>query len=127
MATGVLNDMDHLYDFYRWYVRGDRERVYLWFHAWEYSLVGLVLVLTVWDHPIFIGAVVGHIGHMMGDQIGNRPKYPLTYSIIYRALKRFRHESLFQGELRDLSETLEHNIPLWRFIEPRVKPYIPWL
>lgn len=128
VLTGVLNDTDHLYDFYRWYVKEDpdREHVYVWFHGWEYSLSALLLP-RVRRNPVLLAAALGHLSHMFGDHFGNKPTHPLSYSIIYRAFLGFRHEALFEGEVEDLSEVMDHNIPLWKLIEPVLKPIIPWL
>ena len=119
-ATGVLVDADHILDFYYWFAKKDTRRLFLLFHAWEYVAIGLVLIVGVWNDPVFVAAVLGLLGHLLGDQIGNRPTDPMTYSIAYRASKRFRGDRMFERVPTTLSETLHSNIPLWRFIEPRL-------
>jgi hypothetical protein len=129
VATGVLNDTDHLYDFYRWYVKEepDREHVYLWFHAWEYSLSALLLIPSVRRNPVLLAGALGHLSHMFGDHFANKPNHPLSYSVLYRASQGFRHDALFEGEVDDLNQIMDHNIPLWKYIEPVLKPFVPWL
>lgn len=120
VATGVLTDADHLLDFYLMYVKKDRRRVFVLFHAWEYAILGLALALGVWHHSIMVAGVLGYLGHLVGDQIGNRPKHPLAYSIVYRMRSGFERSRLFQGAPVTLSEQLHGSIPLWRLIEPRL-------
>jgi len=117
-ATGVLLDTDHVLDFYYWFAKKDKRRLLLLFHAWEYAAIGLVLIAGGWDDPVFVAAVLGLLGHVVSDQIGNRPADLFTYSIAYRASRGFRSESMFTKMPATLSETLHSNIPLWRFIEP---------
>ena len=52
LGFGVLMDVDHLYDIYRWYVKGQSNRVYILLHAWEYSVAGLVVLAAVFFHPL---------------------------------------------------------------------------
>ena len=81
-------DLDHLYDFYQWYIRGRSKRVYVLFHAWEYSVAGLVALASVFFHPFFLAAVLAHLAHLAADQVHNRLP-PFAYSIVYRLVKRF--------------------------------------
>jgi hypothetical protein len=88
LGVGVLMDLDHLYDFYEWYIRGRSKRVYLLCHAWEYSAAGLVVLASVFFHPFLLAAVLAHLAHVVADQVHNR--LPLfSYSIVYRLVKRF--------------------------------------
>jgi len=87
-AVGVLNDVDHLFDFYQWYVRRKKGKVYLFFHAWEYSMAGLLLVGLVYYHPVLLAAVLAHLGHVTTDNFHNRLA-PWGYFITYRAFVRF--------------------------------------
>ncbi len=127
-ATGVLNDVDHTLDYYLWYVKKDKRRAFLLFHGWEYSIAGLILAAAVWAHPVFLAATLGHLGHLIGDQIGNRPEHPLAYSLVYRTSRRFQRNKLFgESRQRNLSEALEQSIPLWHLIEPRLLSIAPGL
>ena len=127
-ATGVLNDTDHVLDYYLWYVKKDKSKAFLLFHGWEYSVFGLVLAVTVWTHPAFMAAMLGHFGHLAGDQIGNRPRHPFAYSLGFRAFRGFNRNKLFgKSGQKNLSEALNENIPLWAAIEPRLVRVARWL
>lgn len=118
-VTGVLIDVDHVLDYYNWYWRKDKGRLYVLLHGWEYSAVSLVLVLALWYHPVLLAAVLGHIGHLIGDQIGNRPMHPLAYSVIYRISAGFDRPRL-AGEVPETFSEAFNKIPLWSKLEPFV-------
>ena len=118
LAGGVLIDSDHLLDFYYWYVKKDAERVFVLFHAWEYAALGLALTGLVWYHPILLAVVLGHVGHLVGDQINNRPTHPLAYSVIYRLYRGFARHGMFRESPANLSEALRKSIPMWHIVEP---------
>lgn len=88
LGVGVLIDVDHLYDYYRWYVRRKKGKIFLLLHAWEYSLAGLLLVGLVYYHPLLLAAVLAHLGHIATDHFHNHLS-PWGYSITYRTLVRF--------------------------------------
>ena len=88
VGVGVLMDLDHLYDYYQWYIRRKRNRIYVLLHAWEYSVVGVVLPASVLYHPLFLAAVVAQLSHVATDHFHNRLSR-FGYSIIYRLLKGF--------------------------------------
>ena len=50
---GVLTDVDHLFDFYQWYVRRKQGKLFLLFHAWECGIAGLLTLLFLFYDPIF--------------------------------------------------------------------------
>lgn len=118
-VTGVLIDVDHILDYYNWYWKKDKGKLYVLFHGWEYSAVALVLVLALWYHPVLLAAVLGHIGHLIGDQIGNRPMHPMAYSVVYRILAGFNRVQL-AGEVPETYSEALNKIPLWPKIEPLV-------
>lgn len=118
-VTGVLIDVDHVLDYYNWYWRRDKGKLYVFFHGWEYSAVALVLVLAVWYHPVLLAAVLGHIGHLICDQVGNRPMHPMAYSVIYRISSGFDRLRL-AGEVPDTFSEAFSKIPLWPKVEPLV-------
>jgi len=72
VGVGVLTDVDHLFDYYQWYIRRKRGRIFLLFHAWEYSIIGLLLLGFFYYHPVLLGAVVAHLGHVSTDHFHNR-------------------------------------------------------
>jgi hypothetical protein len=114
IATGVLTDADHVVGLFD----SIRSRYMLsLFHAWEYSFIALAVLLVFWYHPLFLAAILGHLGHLLGDQLAHRV-YPLTYFITYRASRGFARRRIgpcrgepsdsFSGEL----------VPLWGRVEP---------
>lgn len=88
LAVGVLIDVDHLFDFYRWYVRRKTGKIFLIFHAWEFSLAGLLLVGLVYYHPVLLAAALAHLGHVATDHFHNRLA-PWGYFITYRVIVGF--------------------------------------
>jgi hypothetical protein len=88
LGVGVLTDVDHLFDFYQWYIRRKPSKIYLFFHAWEYSIIALLLVGIFYYHPILLAAAVAHLGHVATDHFHNGIS-PWGYSITYRAFVRF--------------------------------------
>ena len=88
VAVGVLMDADHAYDFYQWYIRRNQDKIFVFLHAWEYSIVGLALLASVFYHPLFLATVAAHLSHVITDQLHNRVS-PLGYSITYRIIKGF--------------------------------------
>ena len=119
IAAGVLNDGDHLIDYYLWFKKRDVRRLYLVLHTWELSAVGLV-ALAFWSHPLLLAAILAHLAHLVADYVNNRPKSILTYSLLYRAVLRFERDRLIERVPDNLSDVLDHNIPLWHLIEPRL-------
>ena len=124
LATGVFLDVDHILDFYVTYVKKDRGRVFVLAHGWEYATAGMVFMLAVWYHPWLLAAVLGLLGHVISDQIANRPKHPLGYSIAYRIRVGFRREPLFGNSEASLSDVFHKHIPLWSEIEPRLPIFV---
>ena len=88
LGVGVLMDVDHLYDYYRRYVKRKDDKIFVLFHAWEYSLTGLAVWAFVFLNPLFLGAVLGHLAHVITDHAANHlSRY--AYSILYRLSKGF--------------------------------------
>ena len=79
----------------------------------------LVVALTLWQEPVFLAAVLGHLGHMVSDQLSNSIR-PLTYSIAYRVSVRFRRERLLFNHPDPLPSVLRTNLPFSGWLEPVV-------
>ena len=88
LGVGVLMDMDHLVDFYQWYVKGHPNRVYVLLHAWEYSAFGVVALAWIYFHPLVLAVVLAQLLHVATDHFHNRIS-PYGYFITYRILNRF--------------------------------------
>ena len=88
IGAGVLVDADHAVDYYYWFVRNRRDRVFYLLHGWEYlALLFFAAHVLTWN-PLVLGAAVGYSTHLLGDQFANRA-YPLTYSLVYRVSRGF--------------------------------------
>jgi hypothetical protein len=110
-------DVDHLIDFFdsrdeRW-----NRHMFRPFHAWEYFLAALALLLLVWPDTLFLAAILGYLSHLVIDQLTNRV-HPLAYSLAFRASKGFRRRHLtpflFDGSYK-IPKTPR---PLWGRLEP---------
>ena len=88
LGVGVLMDLDHLFDFYQWYIRGKGKRIYLLLHAWEYSAAGVIALAAAFFHPLFLALVLAHLTHVATDHFHNRLP-PRAYFISYRIAKKF--------------------------------------
>ncbi len=117
-ATGVLTDVDHVIDYFNLFVRRDDRRVFVVFHAWEYSLLSILIVLGVWYHPLLLAAALGHLGHVTAGHLANRPAHPLAYSIAYRTAAGFDWRRLFGEPPASFLDSMGGKIPMWRYIEP---------
>ena len=120
IGAGVLNDTDHLLDYYLWYIKKDPRRLYLLLHGWEYCAAAAIFALVAGNHPVLLAAAAAKAGHLLGDYIAHKPKSPLTYSLLYRAAMRFERVRLIGGSPPPLTVALDRNIPLWSHIAPRL-------
>ena len=87
-------------------------------------MAGVVLATLVWAHPALLAAALAHAGHLVADQLANRPGSLFTYSLVYRAQARFERIRLVRWIPPDLSDALHLSIPLWPLIEPRLPPRV---
>ncbi len=120
VGAGVLNDTDHLLDYYLWYIKKDPRRLYLLLHAWEYCAAAAIFALVAGNHLVLLAAAVANAGHLLGDYIAHKPKSTLTYSLLYRTAVRFERARLVGGSAPPLTIALDRNIPLWSHIAPRL-------
>ena len=88
LGVSVLMDIDHLYDFYQWYIKGRSNRIHILLHGWEYSAAGAIMLAVVFFHPLVLAAVLAHFVHVTTDHLHNRLS-TFGYSISYRVIKRF--------------------------------------
>ena len=93
VAAGVLPDLDHLLDYFNWYVRRRIYHIYYLLHGWEYLVIlAFTAALLSW-HPIILGVTVGYASHIVGDYLVNR-RDPLFYFLFHRARNRFLRRRL---------------------------------
>lgn len=117
--TGVFTDTDHLLDFVE--PREGSRPIYMIrpFHAWEFSIVGVGIILAIWYHPLFLAAVVAYTSHLLLDQISNHV-HPMAYLIFYRASKGFRRLQLTPQIFSSSYRHLPVDAPAWAKIEPHL-------
>ena len=116
VATGVLIDSDHVTDVFGPEFMGPRPHMVRFFHAWEYTAAGFI-ALGFWYHPIILAAVLGHLSHMVFDQVTNQVR-PLAYSLLYRGRHKVARKELSQRRPEDSSLPPRSPTPLWGRIEP---------
>ena len=120
LGVGVLMDVDHLFDFYQWYVRGNGKRIYLLFHAWEYSAAGVIALAVLFFHPLFLALVLAHLAHVATDHFHNRLA-PMAYFISYRIAKGFDTAYITPG--RDVMYAYRS----WHKLLPFSSIWSPWV
>ena len=109
-AAGWLVDCDHFLDYvlehgprfdYQYFFRTFSEHRYrrarLFLHGWEWPAALLWAAWQTGWHPVAVGLAAGWFHHLVLDQSGNVCRLH-AYSIVGRALHRFRyHESFGPG------------------------------
>jgi len=90
VAGGVLIDVDHLIDYAWTRAKGEKSHYLAPFHGWE---VAVALTLFAGRSRAVAGLAAGVWLHLVVDVIGNRPKHPGVYSLLYRARHGFRREA----------------------------------
>ncbi|MBI2881508.1 MAG: hypothetical protein HYY21_07950 [Candidatus Tectomicrobia bacterium] len=108
--AGWAIDLDHALDFTRqWGPRealtrmarmglGEHNRtetVYLFFHGYEISALLWLLAALFPASPWLLGTAMGHLFHLLLDQVTNLKGWRPTYFLFYRALNRFSHDVCF--------------------------------
>ena len=119
LGVGVMMDVDHLFDFYQWYVKGKGNRIYLLFHAWEYSAAGVIALAAAFYHPLFLALVLAHLAHVATDHFHNRLP-PWAYFISYRIAKKFDTAHITPGY--DVMNSYKN----WHRILPFNAKLSPW-
>jgi hypothetical protein len=127
LGVGVLTDVDHLFDFYQWYIRRKSSKIYLLFHAWEYSIIALLLVGIFYYHPVILAAALAHLGHVATDHFHNGLS-PWGYSITYRAFVRFETARVApRHHVLDAYRSWPRMLPFGSRLEPWYQRKIePW-
>ncbi len=107
---GFLIDLDHVLEYFlvygphfnlRYFLQGRQfllsDQIHLWFHAWEYVLVFIILSLILKKNKIikaiFLTLALAMSVHLLTDTIINR--VPLKfYTLSYRASQNFAAQKL---------------------------------
>ena len=124
VGAGVAVDVDHLLDYYRRWVQRRPNKIFVLFHAWEYSIAGLLVLVFGYYHPILLAVVLAHLGHVATDHFHNRLT-PLAYFILYRAWVGFNAAKIAPGIRIEYSYlSLPGMFPVKRLWEPWYRRYI---
>ncbi len=114
VAAGVLPDLDHLIDYWNWYVRRSPDRLLLLLHGWEYLAAAAVIYGFIVTEPWMLAIVLGYATQIAGDQLFNRPKW-FTYFLLARAINGFRWEGIVENRPADRAyESMMTSIPFFR-------------
>lgn len=101
--TGVFIDLDHLVEYYRWFVKGDNSRVWFFLHRYELVVPAFLAgYLSGWD-PAVLAVSLAFLAHLLSDQLAN-PVGPLTYFFTYRAMKGFRRSEIIKADWEDIRQ-----------------------
>jgi len=127
LGVGVLNDVDHLFDFYQWYARRKPGKIYLFFHAWEYSFAGLLILGFAYYHPLLLAAALAHLGHIATDHFHNRMG-PWSYFITYRVMVKCDSARIAPNDnVLDSYKSWPGMVPFGKRLEPWYQRKIePW-
>ena len=126
LGVGVLMDLDHLYDYYQRYGKGKNDRIYVFFHAWEYPLA-MSLISLVFYRPLLLAATRGHLAHVTTDHVWNRLS-PFAYWITFRVIKGFDSRQIApHHNVMNSYQSLPHLLPFGHRVEPWFQRRIePW-
>lgn len=118
LAAGVLIDLDHLPDYYRYLVLRRPDRFWVFLHAYEWVALALLIAhLSGWD-PLAVASIAAFLAHLLCDQFTN-PVSPLGYFFTYRAFKRFHAKDLVRVSVEDAYAEVQR-FPGGRWIVPKV-------
>jgi hypothetical protein len=117
VAAGVLVDLDHFIDFFDSKDEGRNCHMFRPFHAWEYFLAALVLLVLFWPNTLFLAALLGYLSHLAIDQLTNRV-HPLAYLLVFRASRGFRRRHLTPFLFDESYKLPKAPRPLWGRLEP---------
>ena len=112
--TGVLIDLDHLLEYYRWFIKEDHTRVWLFLHSYELVVPAFLAgYLSGWD-PVVLGVSFAFLGHLLTDQLTN-PVGPLAYFFTYRGMKGFQLHEIVNSDWETI-ERVYLRMPMARTI-----------
>ncbi len=106
LTVGILLDIDHIYDYIKEEKRfdlkhlfiksylGDFKKMYLFFHAFEYVPVALLIGYFTNNLTFAIVFSTAYLFHLIPDQFSNNTK-PFGYFLIYRILVKFEMKKIF--------------------------------
>ena len=92
-ATGIAVDVDHLLEYYLWFVKGDNSRVFYLLHSYELLVPCILAGILSGGNPVVIGVSAAFLGHLVTDQSAN-PMHPLAYFFTFRVINGFNRAKL---------------------------------
>ena len=102
-VTGVMIDIDHLVEYYWWFVKEDQSKAWLFLHSYELVVPAFLAgYFSGWD-PVVLGISLAFLGHLLTDQVAN-PVGPFAYFFTYRAMNGFRRRKYVHVEWEELRE-----------------------
>ena len=101
VATGVAVDLDHLLEYYLWFVKGDNSRVFFLLHSYELLVPCILAGVLSGGDPVVIGVSAAFLGHLLTDQIAN-PMHPLAYFLTFRVINGFNRAKLIRQPWKEL-------------------------
>ena len=113
VAAGVLPDVDHLLDYYNWYIRRDTRRLILIFHGWEYLVAAVLIYVFAFTEPWMLAVVLGYASQVGTDQIFNGVRWH-TYSLLARASLGFDARRVVGRDMTQAYEALVDSLPVFR-------------
>lgn len=114
IIAGVVIDFDHLIDYFlafggdfhlNYFLSGYQflktDKIYIWFHAWEYVIIFIIAAIIIKNSIVKItlfSLALGLFFHLSADCLLNEGMRPQAYSIIYRIKNNFDAERLVTAE-----------------------------
>ncbi len=92
-VTGVAVDLDHLVEYYLWFIKEDNSRVFYLLHSYELLIPCILAGVLSGGDPVVIGVSAAFLGHLLTDQIAN-PMHPLAYFLTFRVINGFNRAKL---------------------------------
>ena len=92
ILAGTLPDLDHILDFWNWYVRKNTEKLYLFFHGWEYLGLMIMINSLLWPEPWMLSITAGYATQIGTDQLFNGVRWR-AYFILMRAAAGFQWQA----------------------------------
>lgn len=106
LFLGFLVDVDHVFDYIReehkfdmkdMFIksyRGNFEKLYVLFHAWEYIPLAWIAGAIMNNYVFSAVFTVAYASHLLPDQLMNNTK-PFGYFLTYRIMKKFVMSEFF--------------------------------
>lgn len=115
VGAGFLPDVDHLLDYFNWYVRRSHRLIIVFLHSWELVVLGALVYAFAVRESWMLAVVLGYTSHMFFDQVVNRG-YPFGYFLLARMRVRFIARRVHPWDQTRAYENLLRTLP--PFVRP---------